>query len=242
MTDPRAAAILAAACVLAAGCAAPAPRAIPAHGRQTPQSALGTRYLLYLPGVHEKEAAWPLILFLHGGGERGENLSLVRREGLPRILEHLPDFPFVVVSPQETRARPWTPAELVKLVDEAVAKHSVDRTRVYATGLSSGATAALELAAAHPDRIAAVAAASPNRLPKDVCRLKAVPVWLFHNSGDPRIPSGRIRQFERTLSACGGEVRLTFYDRARHDSWTETYDRRDLYEWFRTLRVPRAAS
>src|SRR5688572_11260008 len=211
MTDPRAAALLAAACVLAAGCAASAPRAIPAQGRQTPQSALGTRYLLYLPASHEKEAAWPLILFLHGGGERGENLDLVRREGLPRILDHIPDFPFVVVSPQETLARGWTPDGLATFLDEVAARHRVDRTRVYATGLSSGATAALDLAAAHPDRIAAVAVASPNRLPADPCRLKATPVWMFHNSGDPRIPVGRIRRFERRLSVCGGDVRVTLY-------------------------------
>lgn len=243
MTDPRAAALLAAACVLAAGCAASAPRAAPAQGRQTPQSAAGTRYLLYLPAAHEKEDAWPLILFLHGGGERGEDLSLVRREGLPRILDHVPDFPFVVVSPQETLARRWTPDGLATFLDEVAARHRVDRTRVYATGLSSGAATALELAAAHPDRIAAVAVASPNRLPPDTCRLKTTPVWMFHNSGDPRIPAGRIRRFEKTLSACGGDVRVTLYDRARHDSWTETYDRRDLYEWFRKhRRAPGGAS
>lgn len=242
MTDSRAALLFAAACILVAGCTASAPREASKERRQTPQEAAETRYLLYLPAAHEKESAWPMILFLHGGGERGEDLSLVRREGLTRILDHLPDFPFVVVSPQETKARRWTPGELVKLVDEAVAKHRVDRTRVYATGLSSGAASALELAGAHPGRIAAVAVASPNRLPKDVCRLKDVPVWLFHNSGDRRIPAGRIRRFERTLSACGGEVRLTLYDRARHDAWTETYDRRDLYEWFLRHRVPRIAS
>ena len=231
MTDSRAAMLLAA-CALAVGCAAPAPRSSPAPGRQTEHYGAGTRYLLHLPAAHGSEPAWPLILFLHGGGERGEDLGLVRREGLPRILENVPDFPFVVVSPQETRARRWTPDSLVALVDEIAAKHRVDPTRVYATGLSSGAATALELAAAHPERIAAVAAASPNRLPPNVCRLKDVPVWLFHNSGDPRIPTGRVRRFERALSACGGEVRLTLYDHARHDAWTEAYDRRDLYEWF----------
>ncbi len=120
----------------------------------------------------------------------------------------------------------------MKLLDEAAAKHRADPARAYATGLSSGAVSALELAAAHPERVAAVAAVSPNRLPPDVCRLKAVPVWIFHNSGDTRIPAGRIRRFERTLRACGGVVRVTFFDRASHDAWTETYDRRDLYEWF----------
>ena len=236
MTDPRAAAFLAA-FVLSCGCAASAPRGAPATGRQIAHAASGTRYLLYLPLAHERADAWPLILFLHGGGERGEDLSLVRREGLPRILENVPDFPFVVVSPQETLARRWTPDGLARLLDEVVAKHRVDPARVYATGLSSGAVSALELAAAHPDRIAAVAAVSPNRLPPDVCRLKDVPVWMFHNSGDPRIPVGRIRRFERALARCGGDVRVTLYERASHDAWTETYDRRDLYEWFRNHRA-----
>jgi predicted peptidase len=236
MTDSRAAAVVAA-CVLATGCAASTTHPSPATGRQTEHSAAGTRYLLYLPVAHERESAWPLILFLHGGGERGEELGLVKREGLPRILENVPDFPFVVASPQETLERPWTPDALASLLDEVVAKHRVDPTRVYATGLSSGAASALEVAAAHPDRIAAVAVASPNRLPPDVCRLKDVPVWIFHNAGDPRIPAGRIRRFERKLSACGGDVGVTLYDRAFHDAWTETYDRRDLYEWFLKYRT-----
>lgn len=242
MTDSRAAALFAAAWVFAAGCAASGPRKDPAPARQSVRSGSGTPHLLYLPAAHEKESAWPLILFLHGGGERGDDLSLVRREGLPRILEHLPDFPFVVVSPQETKSRRWTSDELVRLVDDAVEKYRVDRTRVYATGLSSGAATALELAAEYPDRIAAVAVASPNRLPSDLCRLKPVPVWMFHNSGDPRIPARRVRRFERSLAACGGHVRVTLYDRGRHDSWTETYGRRDLYEWFRKHRTPREPS
>src|SRR5687767_7539892 len=132
MTDPRAVAFLAA-CVLAVGCSAAAPRSSPASRRQTEHSAAETRYLLHLPAAHESEPAWPLILFLHGGGERGPDLGLIRREGLPRILENAPDFPFVVVSPQETRARPWTAGQLVALLDEVAAKHRVDPTRVYAT-------------------------------------------------------------------------------------------------------------
>jgi predicted peptidase len=242
MTDSRAAALCTAAWVFASGCTVTSPRTDPQPGRQTAQSESGTPYLLYLPATHDKESAWPMILFLHGGGERGEDLSLVRREGLPRILEYLPDFPFVVVSPQETRARRWTPEALVKIVDDVAAKYRVDRTRVYATGLSSGAATALELAAANPGRIAAVAVASPNRLPADHCRLKSVPVWMFHNSGDPRIPASRIRRFERSLAGCGVAVRVTVYDRGRHDSWTETYGRRDLYEWFRSHRTSRAPS
>ena len=241
MTDSRAATALAA-CLLAAGCALTATPSSTTARRQTEHEGAGTRYLLHVPSSHARESAWPAVLFLHGGGERGLDLSLVRREGLPRILDALPEFPFVVVSPQETLARRWTPDGLVKLLDEVAAKHRADPTRVYATGLSSGAVTALEFAAAHPERIAAVAAVSPNRLPRDPCRLKAVPVWIFHNSGDTRIPAGRIRRFERTLRDCGVDVRVTLYDRARHDAWTETYDRRELYEWFRKHRASRPSS
>ena len=236
MTDSRAATALAG-CLLAAGCALTATPSSTTARRQTEHEGAGTRYLLHVPSAHARESAWPAILFLHGGGERGRDLSLVRREGLPRILDALPEFPFVVVSPQETLARRWTPDGLVKLLDEVAAKHRADPARVYATGLSSGAVTALELAAAHPERIVAVAAVSPNRLPRDPCRLKPVPVWIFHNSGDTRIPAGRIRRFERTLRDCGVDVRVTLYDRARHDAWTETYDRRELYEWFRKHRA-----
>lgn len=239
MTDPRGATVLAA-CLLAVGCAASA--TAPSTPRQTEHEAAGSRYLLHLPAAHAQHSGWPVILFLHGGGERGEDLSLVRREGLPRILETLPEFPFVVVSPQETPARRWTSDGLVKLLDEVAARHRADPARVYATGLSSGAVTALELAATHPKRVAAVAVVSPNRLPRDPCRLKAVPVWIFHNSGDTRIPTGRIRRFERTLRECGVDVRVTLYDRSRHDAWTETYDRRDLYDWFRRHRAPRPSS
>ena len=241
MTDSRAATARAA-CLLAAGCALSATTPSRTARRQTEHEDAGTRYLLHVPSAHAREPLWPAILFLHGGGERGRDLALVRREGLPRILDALPEFPFVVVSPQETLARRWTPDGLVKLLDVVAAKHRADSARVYATGLSSGAVTALELAAAHPGRIAAVAAVSPNRLPRDPCRLRAVPVWIFHNAGDTRIPAGRIRRFERTLRDCGVDVRVTLYDRARHDAWTETYDRRELYEWFRKHRASRASS
>jgi predicted peptidase len=172
-----------------------------------------------------------VILFLHGAGERGRDVELVKREGLPRILETLPDFPFVVVSPQEEKDHRWTADGLAALLDDVASRYRVDRARVYATGLSSGAVAALELAIRHPEKIAAVAAVTASEIPSGLCAMKDVPVWIFHNAGDEHVPAGRAKRLARELESCGGDVELTIYPRDGHDAWTETYRRQDLYDW-----------
>lgn len=107
----------------------------------------------------------------------------------------------------------------------------MDPRRIYATGLSSGAVASLELAVLHPDRIAAVAAIAPNRPPENPCRAGRVPVWIFHNAFDERVPARVSRRFARTLEACGAKVRLTIPFKAGHDAWSDAYARADLYAW-----------
>jgi len=236
MTDSRAAALLlSTALACAFGCSPAAlPRRLPkAARRQTEETGAGTRYLLHLPAGYESRTALPLILFLHGAGERGDDLALVLREGLPHLLETLPDFPFVVVSPQESRARRWTSDGLIALVDDVLGRYRADRLRVSVTGLSSGATAALELAIAHPDRIAAVVPVSFTAIPSDLCRMKDVPAWIFHDSGDERVPAGRAKKLAAELRACGGkgEAKLTIFPAEGHDAWTEAYRTRALFDW-----------
>jgi predicted peptidase len=237
MTDSRAIPlILAVAIALASGCAAALlPRA--SGGPQLARETVGTRYLVHLPAAYETRSDWPVILFLHGAGERGRDLELVKREGLPRILDTLPDFPFVVVSPQEEKDRLWTAGSLSSLLDAVIRTYRVDARRIFATGLSTGATSALDLAISRPGRIAAVAAVSPTRSPANLCGMKSVPVWIFQNDGDDRVPPARSKKLARDLEQCAGasEVNLTFYPSDGHDAWTETYRRTDLYEWFLKL-------
>jgi predicted peptidase len=230
MPDSRAVALVfstALACACAAALRAPSSSPL----RQTAHEAAGQRSLLHFPAAYGSRSDWPLILFLHGGGERGRDLDLVRREGLPRILETLPDFPFVVVSPQEEKRNAWRPDRLAALLDEVLRSGRVDPSRVYATGLSSGAVAALELAIRYPGRIAAVVPISAHVIPDGLCRMKDVPAWIFHSAGDERIPFTRAEKLAGELEACGGEVRLTIYEKRDHDAWTETYRRKDLYDW-----------
>ncbi len=237
MTDSLVSALLACA-LLTSGCAG-APVTRPAAS-QTAQESDGIRYLLHLPAAYESRTDWPVILFLHGAGERGRDLELVKREALPRILETLPDFPFLVVSPQEERDHLWTADALASFLERISSRYRIDPSRVYATGLSSGATAALELAIRHPEKIAAVAAVSASVIPGDLCAMRNVAVSIFHNAGDERVPSSRSKSLARDLERCGaGEVKLTIYPRDGHDAWTETYRRRELYDWFLRHRKAR---
>lgn len=224
---------------LACACAAisSTPRSSPL--RQTAQETAGLRYLLHLPSAYESRSDWPFILFLHGAGERGRDLALVRREGLPRMLETLPDFPFVVVSPQEEKRNAWRPERLAILIDEVLRSGRVDPSRVYVTGLSSGAVAALELAIRYPGRIAAVVPISAHVIPDGLCRMKDVPAWIFHSAGDERIPFGRAEKLARSLEACGGEVQLTIYEKRDHDAWTDAYATPSLWDWLRQRRRAR---
>lgn len=190
------------------------------------------RYLLYRPEDYaEASNAWPLILFLHGGGEAGTKLGMVRREGLPRVLESRRRFPFVVASPLSPR-KAWSIPDLLEFLDGVERTHRVDPTRVYVTGLSTGGLAALKLAIAAPDRIAAVAPVTLHRIPEGLCRMKSVPVWAFHNARDPRAPVRVTKKAVQALRACGGDVQLAVYPLEGHDAWTRTYHRADLYEWF----------
>ena len=197
-------------------------------------------YLLHLPtGYGEKEQRWPLILFLHGMGERGDQLALVKRHGIPKIAEEWSDFPFVAVSPQCPADSTWALQHdaLLALLDDILARYAVDPGRVYLTGLSMGGYGTWELASAHPERFAAIAPICGGGtpflgFPARVCTLKDVPVWAFHGAKDTVVPLGESEKMVAALRACGGNVRFTVYPEAGHDAWTETYANPELYAWF----------
>jgi predicted peptidase len=200
-------------------------------------------YLLFLPQdyTRQKSKRWPLILFLHGAGERGTNLARVKVHGPPKIVKDQPDFPFVVVSPQCPSGQRWDSDLLVALLDDVIKKYRVDRARVYLTGLSMGGFGTWNLGLSHPERFAAIApicgGGDPLVLlladPRKSKALKSLPVWAFHGARDSVV---KLEESERMVNAMrqmgAAEVKLTIYPDAEHDSWTETYNNPALYEWF----------
>jgi predicted peptidase len=193
----------------------------------------GYRYLLYLPRGYGEDAArrWPLVLFLHGAGERGTNLDDVKRHGLARVLEEGLDLPAIAVSPQCLPDARWSSRTLSALLDEIERTHAVDLDRVYLTGLSMGGFGVWALAIAEPHRFAALVPVCGGGDPAAVCRIQHLPVWTFHGEQDEVVPVARTREMVDALAACGGNVRLTIYPDLAHDSWTDTYANPKLYTW-----------
>ena len=203
------------------------------------------RYLRYLPSGGAPPEGWPLILFLHGAAERGDDLELLLSLGLPKHVEQHEDFRFAILSPQCPAGSSWyrqTPA-LTTLLRHAVATLPVDARRVYLTGLSMGGYGTWHLAARHPELFAAIAPICGGGLrsygfPEKVRALRDLPVWCFHGALDTVVLPEESQRLIDELRAHGGHVKLTLYPDVAHDSWTRTYANPALYEWLLSHRRP----
>jgi len=190
-------------------------------------------YLLYLPEGYDQNGkkAWPLILFLHGAGERGDNLDLVKKHGPPKIVEQK-CLPFIIVSPQCPAEKRWSVRDLDLLLEKIIKDHRVEKTRIYLTGLSMGGYGTWEYATEKPERFAAIAPICGGGSPWQAYRLASMPVWVFHGTKDPVVPIEKSEEMVKALKKVNGNVKFTVYPEAGHDSWTETYNNQKLYDWF----------
>ncbi len=200
-------------------------------GRLETRVPVRMNYLVYLPKDYDSHDAWPLMLFLHGGGERGDDLELVKMHGPPKLIAAGREFPFIVLSPQCPQDREWEPIELIALLDDVSRQYKVDPDRIYVTGLSMGGFGSWRLAAYAPHRLAAIAPICGGGEKHWAKKLPHLAVWAFHGAKDPGVPVERSQQMIDALKEKGGHPRLTIYPDAEHDSWTETYANPELYEW-----------
>jgi predicted peptidase len=207
---------------------------------QTPESFKGKitksvelNYLLYLPKDYakSKRERFPLLLFLHGSGERGSDLNKVKVHGPPKLIAHGQDFPFIIVSPQCPDRGWWDADTLLALLDSIEKKYRVDKDREYSTGLSMGGFGTWALAAAAPDRFAAIVPISGAGDPADASKLKNVPIWAFHGAKDPTVPIQGDQEMVDAVKAAGGNIQFTIYPDGEHDVWTRTYENPEVFTW-----------
>lgn len=194
---------------------------------------LSANYLLYLPKDYDdSDRQFPLVLFLHGMGERGTNIEKVKTHGIPKLISEGKEFPFIVVSPQCPDEYFWNDDVLIALLDEIEENYRVDKNRIYVTGLSMGGHGTWTLALAQPNRFAAIAPVCGWSHPVEFCKLAHIPIWVFHGAKDFVVPLSLSEQIVEQLKACGADkVKFTIYPEATHDSWTETYNNEELYKW-----------
>ena len=226
-----------------------APQHQPKSFRAEVTQQLRLEYLLALPdGYAAGTERWPLILFLHGAGERGSDLAKVETHGPPKLIAAGKKIPAIVVSPQ-CPANEWWTADthllaLERLLDEIVASHRVDEDRVYVTGISMGGYGTWALASLQPERFAAAVpvCGGGNALPA-ARQLRNLPLWAFHGDADPVVPIAESQRMVDAIRRAGGTAaRITTYPGVGHDSWTQTYDDPALWEWLFAQRRGVAAS
>jgi predicted peptidase len=200
------------------------------------------KYLLYLPADYKDagDKRWPLMLFLHGAGERGSDVQRVAIHGPLSLVKQGTNFPFIIVAPQCPPGQIWENEPLLQLLQSVEQKYRVDEKRIYLTGLSMGGYGTWKLGLAQPGKFAAIAPICGGCNMIDVLlgpgdkggAFKSLPVWAFHGAKDDVVP---LSESERVVEGLrkGGvrEVKFTVYPEARHDSWKEAYKTPELYEW-----------
>lgn len=209
----------------------------PEEFRGTVTRSVQMQYLLFIPAGYgdNQTKKWPLIMYLHGGSRRGDDIEKLREPGfgLTALLEKKKSFPFVVVSPLCPNGEFWTDTEaLISLLDEIEKHYSIDLSRVYLTGHSMGGFGTWYLAYQHPERFAAIAPMSaPFVVTAWADRLKKMPIWAFHGSSDDLVPIAGTKDLIDALHALGNDVRFTVLP-GRDHAILDTYENEELYSWF----------
>ena len=206
-----------------------------------PLASAGYAFQLHLsPGAtaNKPVSRYPLMIFLHGSGERGTNLDQVKAHGPPKIADRAPIFPFLLLSPQLPAEEDWDLDKLRTILGWALKALPADPDRVLLTGLSRGGHATWRWGAAEPGRFAAIAPVAGRGVPAIACALKDMPVWAFHGDRDDVVTPEGSFAMARAIRACGGQPRLTIYPDLGHNSWDPANDDPALYYWLLAQRRP----
>ena len=200
------------------------------HFETTITKQVASEYLVVKPTGFDPHEDYPLLIFLHGRGEQGPDLSKVKIHGPFKKVAEL-QLPVILVAPQSPLDEFWDVDMLDALTEELIDQLPVDEDRVYLTGLSMGGTATWELAVRRPERFAAIVPICGRSVPSKAARLKNVAVWAFHGQRDRVTRVWETTNMVKALYESGNDARQTVYPEAKHDSWTETYNNPLLYQW-----------
>ena len=200
-------------------------------------------FLFFLPSDESAKTddGYPLLLFLHGIGERGTDLAKLKVYGPTRICsnpERASKWPFILVAPQCPDSHFWSAAQLKLLVEKVCNEYPVDKSRIYVTGLSMGGFGTWSILANWSELVAAAAPICGGGDPQSANKMANTPIWAFHGEKDPLVPCKMSETMIAALKEAGNEdVKLTIYPGVGHDSWTKAYADPELYEWFLSKKL-----
>ena len=191
-------------------------------------------FLLYLPPGYDSHSQkqYPFMLFLHGAGERGSDISKVKMHGPPKLVEEGEDFEFILVSPQCPAYQRWNIDRLDKLVTKLSQEYRIDANRMYLTGLSMGGFGTWNYAVEYPEKWAAIVPICGGGDPDTAHRIAHIPTKIYHGAGDEVVPPVRSQEMYDAMIAAGADnVSLMIYEGVGHNSWERSYKNMTLYDW-----------
>lgn len=188
-------------------------------------------YALHIPADTKEKK--PLLIFLHGSGEKGTDIEKVKVHGPFKYLK-THDLDAYVLAPQCPENEYWNSEALYRLILKIQKENNIDPNRIYLTGLSMGAWGAWNLAFAHPESFAALVpiAGFVDRIPMvENCKIASIPIRIFHGLLDNVVDVNYSIAIYKKLKTCNGDSELTIFDDANHDSWSRVYDNQEIYNW-----------
>lgn len=205
----------------------------------TTQNGVTFPYLLSTPDNYDPTVeSLPLIVFLHGAGERGTNPEKVKVHGIPKYFDESSPFRVVTLSPQCAEDRIWNTQayEVKELIDRIVEEYNIDQKAISLTGLSMGGYGTWEMGMSFPGFFAALAPICGGGTSWRAGLLKDTPIRTFHGSDDQSVPIAQTLEMYNAVRACGGNIEITVYSGVGHDSWVNAYEQSDLIEWLAKAR------
>jgi len=198
------------------------------------KKAVRYAYMVYEPNDYSinKQDSFPVLIYLHGGSHRGNDLELLKGYGLPKLIDEGKDYDFIVVSPQCPIDKYWTTENWFdSLYLDLKTKYRLDTTRIFATGISMGGFGTWELAMDYPDLIKAIVPLCGGCNDSlNICKIKHIPIWTFHGVKDNSIPINETERLVNRLEECYGKIKFTRLENRGHGI-QDIYDNDEIYNW-----------
>ena len=216
------------------------PFATQAEGEEQPA-------VVYVPADYDAEREWPLVVFLHGMGERGDDGHRQAEVGIGKAIRQHPErFPCLVVMPQCSISTTWSSsknrkgAPASKHIDAAIEhvmeKYNVNENRVSLTGLSMGGYGTFSYGAANIERFSALMPICGGGNPNNAAALAKKPMWVFHGGADPVVNPDQSKRMVEAIREAGGDVQYTEYPGVGHNSWDSAYGTKEAIAWLLAQR------
>ena len=190
-------------------------------------------YVLRYPDACHEAHRYPLILFLHGAGTRGDDLGMVESNPFFKITGAYEDFPFLVAAPQCRADETWFDRfeTLIAFAEYLVTRPDVDPDRVYLMGASMGGYGTWQMAECRPELFAAIVPICGGGMYWNAARLKSIPIHAYHGALDTTVQVTESINMVNAVNRSGGNAKLTIFPEAAHNAWDPTYSDPAYWNW-----------